>query len=132
VDISPLIDAGAIVVFHTASALLSLVLGIYILARPKGTQVHFWMGRTWITAMLCVVISSFMIFEIRLLGPFSPIHLLSLFTLWALWAGWRAAKQHDHRRHAIIMISLWIGALGLNVWFTLLPGRTLHAVIFGS
>ena len=63
-DISPLIDAGAIIVFHTASALLSLVLGIYILAQPKGTQVHFWMGRTWITAMLGVVISSFMIFEI--------------------------------------------------------------------
>ena len=71
-DISPLIDAGAIVVFHTATALLSLVLGVYILARPKGTQVHFWMGRTWITAMLGVVISSFMIFDIRLLSALQP------------------------------------------------------------
>ena len=78
-DISPLIDAGAIVVFHTATALLSLVL-VFIFWLDLGTQVHFWMGRP-ITAMLGVVISSFMIFDIRLLGPFSPIHLLSLFTL---------------------------------------------------
>lgn len=131
-DLNPLIAAGPIIVFHTASALLSLILGIYILARPKGTQIHLLMGRTWIIAMLAVVISSFMIFEIRLIGPLSPIHLLSLFTLWALWAGWRAARRHEHQRHAVIMISLWIGALGLNMWFTLLPGRTLHAVIFGS
>ena len=131
-DIYPLLDAGAVIVFPRTSALLSLILGIYIFIHPKGKTTQFWLGRTWIVAMLGVVISSFLIFEMQLWGPLSPIHLLSLYTLWALWSGWRAARNRQRTRHAFTMVSLWMGALGLNIWFTLLPGRVLHDVVFGT
>ena len=104
-DINPLLDAGAIIVFHVATAMLSLILGIYIFIHPKGRTIHFWLGRTWIVAMLGVIASSFLIFDIRLWGPFSHIHLLSLFTLGILWTGWRAARNHQRTRHAITMVT---------------------------
>jgi uncharacterized membrane protein len=64
-------------------------------------------------------ISSFWIHQLRLVGPWSPIHLLSIFTLVTLpLAVWKA---HTHRvaAHRRIMIYLFSGALivaGLLCW----------------
>ena len=81
--------------------------------------------------MAAVALSSFWIHQIRLIGPWSPIHLLSIFTLAVLPLGvWRAHGHRiaDHRR---IMISIFTGALVVAGLFTLLPGRIMHAVVFG-
>jgi uncharacterized membrane protein len=81
--------------------------------------------------MAVVAASSFWIHEIRLLGPWSPIHLLSIFTLIVLpIAVWRARRHRiaDHRR---IMTMIFVGALVIAGLFTFLPGRIMHAVIFG-
>jgi len=81
--------------------------------------------------MAVVAASSFWIHEIRLLGPWSPIHLLSIFTLIVLpIAVWRARRHRvaDHRR---IMILIFVGALVIAGLFTFLPGRIMHAVVFG-
>ena len=77
------------------------------------------------------MLSSLFISQIRLWGPFSPIHLLSVFTIFSLLYGWHAARRHDRRTHKITMIATWVGALGLNFWFTLLPGRVMHELFFG-
>ncbi len=111
--------------------MLSLLLGIFILARPKGSLVHRALGYAWLVGMALAVLSSLFISQIRLWGPFSPIHLLSMFTIFSLLYGWRAARRHDRRAHQITMIATWVGALGLNFWFTLLPGRAMHEVFFG-
>ena len=105
-------------------------MGVFIFVRPKGTTIHRILGYTWIVAMATVVLSSVFINQIRLWGPFSPIHLLTAFTAWGLFDGWRAARGHRVRNHRNTMIALWIGALGLNIWFTLLPGRVMHDVVF--
>src|SRR6266508_4037784 len=66
-----------------------------------------------------------LIHEIRLLGPWSPIHLLSIFTLIVLpIAVWRARRHKvaDHRR---IMIMIFVGALVIAGLFTFLPGRIM-------
>jgi uncharacterized membrane protein len=81
--------------------------------------------------MATVAASSFWIHEVRLLGPWSPIHLLSIFTLIMLpIAVWRARRHRvaDHRR---IMAMTFVGALVIAGLFTLLPGRIMHAVVFG-
>ena len=46
-------------------------------------------------------------------------------------AVWHAHTHRvaDHRR---IMVSLFTGALVIAGLFTLLPGRIMHAVLFGS
>jgi len=71
--------------------------------------------------MAAVAISSFWVHEIRLVGPWSPIHLLSIFVLIMLpLAVWRA---HRHRvpEHRRTMISIFAGALVVAGLFTLLP-----------
>ena len=86
----------------------------------------------WVALMAVVAASSFWIHQIRLVGPFSPIHLLSIFTLVMLpLAVWRARTHRaaDHRR---IMILLFTGALVVAGLFTLVPGRIMHQVFFGA
>lgn len=81
--------------------------------------------------MLVVALSSFWIHEIRLVGPWSPIHLLSIFALAMLVLGVMAARAHNVRRHRITMASIFFGALVIAGLFTFMPGRIMHAVVFG-
>jgi uncharacterized membrane protein len=82
--------------------------------------------------MAAVAISSFWIHQIKLIGPWSPIHLLSIVTLVTVPPSVWMARRHrvaDHRR---VMISIFCGALVVAGLFTLLPGRIMHAVVFGQ
>ncbi|TIV79071.1 MAG: DUF2306 domain-containing protein, partial [Mesorhizobium sp.] len=93
---------------------------------------HRVMGYAWAALMLVIAVSSFWIQQIRLIGPFSPIHLLSILVLvTAPLAVWYA---HTHRvaAHRGAMIKLYVFALiGAGI-FTLLPGRIMHTVVFGQ
>jgi uncharacterized membrane protein len=82
--------------------------------------------------MLVVTISAFFIHTIRLWGPWSPIHLLALFTLIMLPFAMLQAHRHAVERHRRAMISIFVGALVIAGLFTLLPGRIMRAVVFGS
>lgn len=130
-SLEPLLSAGWLIALHASTALASLALGVLIFARPKGTLIHRALGYTWMSAMLVAVLSSLFINQIRTWGPFSPIHLLTVFAGFGLIMGWRAARSHRVKDHRLTMILLWFGALGLNIWFTLLPGRVMHEVVFG-
>ena len=89
-------------------------------------------GWIWVALMAVVAASSFRIHQIRMVGPFNPIHLLSIFTLVMLpLAMWRA---HTHRvvAHRSMMIFIFVGALVVAGLFTLVPGRIMHQVFFGA
>jgi uncharacterized membrane protein len=81
--------------------------------------------------MLVISISAFWINEIRLWGPWSPIHLLAIFTLAMLPVGVLYARRHHVARHRVVMISIFCGALVIAGLFTFVPGRIMHAVIVG-
>ena len=71
------------------------------------------------------------IHQIRLVGPWSPIHLLSIFTpIMLVLAVWYA-RRHKVRGHKIAMISIFCGALVIAGLFTFVPGRIMHTVFFG-
>lgn len=79
-----------------------------------------------------MAVSAFWIHQIRLFGLWAPIHLLSIFTLAILPLGvWRAHRHHV-RGHRRIMIFTFSGALVIAGLFTWLPGRIMHAVVFGN
>ena len=78
-----------------------------------------------------MAISSFWIHQIRLLGPWSPIHLLSIFTLVMVPFGVWKAHRHQVAAHRLTMILIFTGALVIAGLFTLVPGRIMHAVVFG-
>jgi uncharacterized membrane protein len=117
---------------HAFAAMAAFALGLVQFAAPKGTLPHRTIGWIWVLLMVSVAISSFWIHTIRLVGPFSPIHLLSIFTLIVLPIGvWRAHRHRaaDHKR---IMTMIFTGALVIAGLFTFLPGRIMHAVVFGN
>jgi uncharacterized membrane protein len=130
-SLTPLLEASGTIPLHAFAAMAAFALGIVQFAAPKGTLPHRTVGWIWVGLMAVVAASSFWIHEIRLLGPWSPIHLLSIFTLIVLpIAVWRARRHRvaDHRR---IMIMIFVGALVIAGLFTFLPGRIMHAVVFG-
>ena len=130
-SLTPLLEAAPAIPLHAFAAMTAFVLGVVQLAAPKGTLPHRALGWIWVGLMAGAALSSFWIHQIRLLGPWSPIHLLSIFTLAMLPLGVWMAHRHrvaDHRR---VMISIFAGALVIAGLFTLLPGRIMHAVVFG-
>jgi uncharacterized membrane protein len=130
-NVAPLLDAPPAIPLHAFAAMAAFVLGVVQFAAPKGTLPHRTLGWIWVGLLACVAVSSFWIHQIRLVGPWSPIHLLSIFTLVTLPLGVWMAHRHrvsDHRR---IMISIFSGVLVVAGLFTLLPGRIMHTVVFG-
>ena len=126
-----LFQAPWIIQLHTYCALLSILIGALQFMRRKGGSSHRQLGRVWVGQMAIVALSSFAIFEIRLLGPFSPIHLLSLLTLGTLVVAVQAARAGNIQRHKQALASLYGFGLVLAGTFTLVPGRILHQVLFG-
>ena len=129
--LSPLLDAPVAIQVHALAAAVALALGLTQLALPKGTIGHRSIGRLWVLLMLIVTFSSFLIHQIRLWGPWSPIHLLSILTLVTLPLAVEYARRGDVANHRWTMLSLFLGALVLPGAFTFLPGRIMHAVAFG-
>jgi uncharacterized membrane protein len=130
-SLAPLLDAAPAIPVHAFAAMSAFVLGLVQFAAPKGTLPHRTIGWIWVLLMAAVAASSFWIHQIKLIGPWSPIHLLSIFTLAMLpLAVWRA---HRHRvaGHRRAMIAIFSGALVVAGLFTLLPGRIMHTVVFG-
>ncbi|MBZ9760707.1 DUF2306 domain-containing protein [Mesorhizobium sp. CA8] len=130
-SLGPLLSAPPPIPWHAFAAFAALAIGGAQLALPKGTARHRALGYAWVALML-VAISSFWIQQIRLIGLFSPIHLLSILVLVTVpLAAWYAhAHKVAARRGA--MIKLYLFALVGAGIFTLLPGRIMHAVVFGQ
>jgi len=131
-SLAPLLDAEPAVLLHAVAAMSAFALGLVQFAAPKETLPHRTIGWVWVALMAAVAVSSFWIHSIRLLGPWSPIHVISLYTLGALPLAVWAARRHRVVTHRRAMIMLFSGALVIAGLFTLLPGRIMHKVVFGA
>jgi uncharacterized membrane protein len=130
--LAPLLNADPVIQVHAFAAMTAFVLGAVQLAAPKGTTRHRAMGWLWVLLLATIAISSFWIHTIHMFGPFSPIHLLSIFTLVMLPLAVLAAHRHRVPQHRNAMIAIFVGALVIAGIFTLVPGRIMHAVVFGG
>jgi len=130
--LEPLLQTDLTIKVHTALAFAALLMGGYQLASKKGTRSHKFIGRIWVTAMFIVALSSFFINEIRLIGPFSPIHLLSLLVLHSVVTGMLAIRSGNIKEHAKSMKMLYFFGLILAGIFTLAPGRVFYRVLLGT
>ena len=130
--LAPLLNAAPVIQVHAFAAMAAFALGVVQLSAPKGTLPHRTMGWIWVSLMALVAISSFWIHELRMIGLFSPIHLLSIFTLVTLPIAVLHARHHNVIGHRRSMIAMFTGALVIAGLFTFAPGRNMHAVLFGS
>ena len=127
-----LLDASAPIPLHALAAMLAIIIGAVQLAAKKGGTQHRLLGRIWVGLMLIVALSSFFIYELRLWGRYSPIHLLSIWVLISVSMAVYYARAGNIKRHAQIMKSLYVFALIVTGFFTLLPGRIMYQLVFGA
>jgi uncharacterized membrane protein len=131
-SLAPLLDATPAIQLHAFAAMTAFALGIVQLSAPKGTLPHRTIGWIWVTLMALVSLSSFWIHQLRLWGPWSPIHLISIFTLVTLPLAVWAAHRHAVERHRRAMTAIFFGALVIAGLFTVVPGRIMYKVVFGG
>ena len=117
---------------HALAAFAAIFVGGAQLVMRKGGNIHRVVGYIWVTLMVGVALSSFFIHELRMLGPFSVIHVLSIWTLLSVYLAVRAARERRINAHRRWMQNLYVLALLLTGAFTLLPGRTMYLVLFGG
>jgi uncharacterized membrane protein len=130
--LQPLLDAAPVVQAHAFAALGAFALGIVQLTAPKGTLPHRTIGYVWVALMVVICVTSFWIQELRIWGPWSPIHLLAIFTLCVLPFAVLHARRHRVALHRFAMLSMFAGALVIAGLFTFVPGRIMHAVVVGD
>jgi uncharacterized membrane protein len=129
--LTPLLSASPVIQAHAMAALAALALaGHQFLARP-GTVVHRTIGYAWVVLMGMTALSSFFIHDLRMVGSFSVIHLLSILVLVMLVRAVTAARAGNVTAHRKTMQGMVVWGLFGAGLFTLLPGRIMHAVVFG-
>ena len=131
-SLEPLLAAPLAIQLHATAALAAMALGALVLFRRKGTPQHKALGRIWAVLMLVVATSAIFINEIKLIGPFSPIHLFVLLTYAGVGYGIWQIRRRNVGAHRATMQATYLGALLLTGAFTLLPGRRMHDVLFGA
>jgi uncharacterized membrane protein len=129
--LAPLLNAAPAIQLHAVAAMAAFGLGIVQFAAPKGTLPHRTIGWIWVALMTVVGVTAFFIHELRIWGPWSPIHLLAVFTLVTLPLAVWHARRHAVDRHRWAMISIFTGGLLIAGLFTFLPGRIMHTVALG-
>lgn len=130
--LQPLIQTPFIIQFHVILALYCILSGPFAVFRKCRDRAHKIIGHSSVLAMSLVSFSSFWIQEIKVFGPFSPIHILSLATLIVLYQGVRLVHQRRFSEHSRQMKMLYLFSLCLPGLFTLLPGRRMSDVLFAD
>ena len=131
-SLAPLFNASLAIQLHAFAAMAAFVLALAQFAGPKGTIPHRVAGWTWVALMLLVAGSSFFITGIELIGPFSPIHLLSIYVIALLPFAVRHARRGKVKAHRAAMTGLFVGGLLIAGTLAFFPGRRMHQVLFGG
>lgn len=123
-------EASLAVQIHLVTAMIALVLGIFMWLQPKGTPRHKLIGRVFVVLMLLTAISAIFIRDINR-GSFSWIHIFVPVTLLGAWQAIYYIRRKDVKRHIRSVKGLFFGALLIPGFFAFMPGRRLWMIFFG-
>ena len=132
--LEPLLNASTAVQVHAATVIPAFVLGTWqIFLSRKGWPLHRAVGYVYLMLMPITAIAALFIHEINPDGlfGFSPIHLFVPLTLLGIFGALYGARNGKIVLHKRAMIGTYVGGLLIAGTFALLPGRIMHAVIFG-
>lgn len=132
-NLAPFVAAPAHIQTHILAALMVLVLTpVQFFGPRKGSPLHRLLGAFWLSAMVVVAGTSFLIrsnLAVSFHG-FSPIHLLSILALVSVAAALWQARGHRVAAHRQTLIWLTAGFLIAGA-FTLAPTRIMGRIVFG-
>jgi uncharacterized membrane protein len=127
-----------IIAIHMTAALGALATGPVALWARKGARqhprLHRAFGYAWVTLMVATAVSAIFIRDSRLpnVAGFTPIHLLIPVTLAGLFGAFWFLAKGNIAAHRNTMQRLYFGACVVAGAFTLLPGRYLGQLVWGS
>ena len=127
---APILAAPLAIQLHLATVIPAALLGAFLLLRPKGTAVHQGLGKVWLLLMVMTAASTFFIHEIRMIGDFSPLHVLSAYVIVGSFRAVAAARRHDVAGHRMVVARMYMGGIVVAGMFSFLPGRHLNAAVF--
>jgi uncharacterized membrane protein len=130
--LEPLLSASPTIQLHAFAAMAAFVIGVVQLSRTKGDGPHRLTGYAWIALMLVIAASSFWIHGINQWRGFSVIHALSIWVIFFAPIAVMFARRGNISAHKRSMIGIFAGALIIAGFFTFVPGRIMHAVLFGG
>jgi uncharacterized membrane protein len=126
-DLAPLSRAGPATLVHLAAGAVSLSAVAAILSLPKGTRLHKVMGWTFAVAVTIAVTTTLLLNPRDLNGT----KIAALSALAILPFSIRAVRRGNVRLHRVTMAILAL-VCAINFTLALMPGRTMHAVLFAS
>ena len=123
-----------LIFFHMLTAVSALLLGSVILSRRKGTGSHRLLGWAWVVLMAGTTLSSAFIRDYRLpnLLGYTPIHGFTLFVAVMLPLAIWHIRRGNVAGHRKAMQGMFIGGCVIAGLFTLLPGRFLGSLLWGT
>ena len=129
-----LLQRHPLIFFHLVTAIGTLLLGIVILSRRKGTWSHRRLGWVWVVLMGSTALTSAFIRDDRLpnLAGYTPIHGFTLFVAVMLPLAVWHIRHGNVRGHRKAMQGIFIGGCLVAGLFTVLPGRFLGSLLWGT
>ncbi len=138
-SLSPLLSAPWIIQIHAFGAIAAFFLGVVQLAAPKGTLPHKSLGVVWVLLMATIAVSSIFIRPafhpgLPIARWFGPIHIFTIITLYGVVQGayFLLRGGPTLKFHARPFRGIFVGGLIIAGAFAFLPGRIMHAVVFGA
>ncbi len=134
--IAPLLQAPLAVRIHVVTVVPAFVIGTYLIFfSRKGAPYHRALGYVYLALMTATAVDALFIHILMPDGPFfgfSPIHLFSALTLFGVVSAVLGARNHNIAQHRYSMLGVYIGGILIAGSLALLPGRIMHAVVFGQ
>lgn len=132
----PLLAAPPAVQIHVATVVPAFFIGTWLIFfSAKGARNHRAAGYVYLTLMTVTAITALFIHQLPALDifhGFGPIHLFSFVTLLGVFGALRGAWTHNIRLHRGAMLGVYIGGILIAGTFAFLPGRIMHATVFGG
>jgi len=136
VSLAPLLAAPFAIKLHVFTVVPAFFLGTWLIFfSRKGARRHRAVGYVYLSLMTVTAIAALWIHQIPTIDivyGFGPIHIFSIITLSGVVGALRGAWTHNIKMHRRSMLGVYIGGLLIAGTFAFLPGRIMHAMVFGG
>jgi uncharacterized membrane protein len=136
-NFSPLLHASLAIQIHVATVVPAFFLGAWqIFLSTKGWPLHRRLGSVYIGLMVVAAISALFIRATSVpgmpnFGGFTPIHLFVPVVFGNVGLTLFALQTRRFKLHRATMMGLFISGIGVAGTLAFMPGRIMHAVVFG-